>query len=241
MHTEAVVLRAVPVGDDARLITLLTRDHGVQTVRVPVRQAARSAKDALEPLHSYQCELGLRERDVARLLSCQMVRSRDDLMSREATLQAAGAWVRVVRDSLWPGVADESLYEVVVQALDALVGLEESLVRSEEVQARARLLAVLGYAFETGHCVSCGRERASSRAAYVDGARGGIVCRHCASGQSLVWGTSLAWLAAPDSHKAPANQELTVLHTMLAEALRAHARGSAETRPPGEGVVGSSP
>ncbi len=226
MQTEAVLLRAVPVGDDARLVTLLTREHGVQTVRVPVRQAARSAKDALEPLHSYQCELGLRERDVARLLTCQMVRSRDGVLGSEARLQAAGAWVRIVRDCLWPGSADADLYDVVVQSLDALLAVDEALLPAEEVQGRAHLLAVLGYAFEAGHCVSCGRDRAPSRAAYVDGARGGIVCRACASGQPLVWAASLAWLVEPAAHAAPSNKELATLHTVLSEALRAHARGS---------------
>lgn len=215
------------------MITLLTRDYGVQSVRAPLKQSKRGGKDLLEPLHSYDCELGLRERDVARLVGCQMSISRDALTLSAARLEAAGTWTRVLRESLWPGAADEELFAVVEGLLDELLHGSDAQAHAIVVRGHARLLFVLGYAFETTRCVVCGRPRSPHRPAHVDGLKGGVVCSSCASAQPVVSAEALAWVTGEsEASAAPTDDELYVLAQVLRESLALHARGDSQPPPP---------
>ena len=62
--------------------------------------------------------------------------------------------------------------------------------------AALRLLSDVGWALDLGRCVGCGRERPDGKPAYVDAARGGVVCSACGGAKRLVSPTLLTMAQA---------------------------------------------
>jgi DNA repair protein RecO (recombination protein O) len=58
--------------------------------------------------------------------------------------------------------------------------------RKHLAQAGFAMLSAVGYGMELDRCVACGRPCPEGKPAFIDAARGGIVCRACGGGGQLM-------------------------------------------------------
>lgn len=177
--TEALVVRAVPYGESDLIATLFTRDEGKVSVAVRGgRKSSRRAGGALEPFHTVAVTLEDRGREMLTLKESRVVRVRIGLTGRLDALEAAGVamrWIRHLCPARTPELGAWSTLEALLDALD----VPAAVPRSELARAGVRLLHDLGYGLELEQCVRCGKPCPPGRAAEVDAARGGLVCRGC--------------------------------------------------------------
>jgi DNA repair protein RecO (recombination protein O) len=152
------------------------------------------------------------------------VRTRSRVATSLDALGAAGSALRWARHLFPPRTPEPAGWRVLVGLLDAL---EEGAPspRKELACAGLALLAAVGYGLEFDRCVSCGRPCPSSKAACIDAARGGLVCRACGGAHSLLSAEEregVLALAAGRAHEASETQAETALE-LIDLALAAHA------------------
>jgi len=174
-----VLLRSVAYGESDRVVTLLTRAHG--KIAALARGARRSKKrfaGALEPFALLRVDVALGGNGMGRLDAATVVRAYPALLRDLARMNAAGAFLTLVRDLLPDGAADEEIFEDVISVLDALEGgeiPEQSLL----LTAQAQLLARAGWSPGLDGCGRCGKVPEHTRSADFDPVNGFLVCQSC--------------------------------------------------------------
>jgi len=141
---------------------------------------------------------------------------------RMAAAGIALRWVQQATPARTPEPDVWCLLEGLLEDLDEpeLCAPEKSLV----VVMGLRLLQALGYGLELDRCIACGRECPVDRSAYVDAARGGLVCRRC-GGTGLVLSSAarsrLKGVVRGDGPIEP--EDLTIFQEIVDHGLRSHA------------------
>ena len=179
LESEALVLRAVDVGESDVVATLLTERVGkVAAIVRGARKGSRRVGGALEPVHGMAVLLDDRGAELATLKEARIVRLRPAAVSCLESLEAAGIALRWARHLFPPRTPEPEGWRVLVELLDAL---DEGRPAPSSALARAGLamLAAVGYGLELEQCIVCSRACPDGRAACLDPARGGIVCRSC--------------------------------------------------------------
>jgi len=179
LESDALVLRTVDVGESDVVATLLTERAGkVSAIVRGARRGSRRIGGALEPVHGVAVLLDDRGAELATLKEASIVRLRASLVSRLDALEAAGTALRWARHLFPPRTPEPEGWRVLVELLDAL---DDANAAPRHALARAGLamLSAVGYGLELDQCVGCGRRCPEGRAACLDPARGGIVCRSC--------------------------------------------------------------
>ena len=185
IQSEALVARAIAYGESDSIVTLITEAKG--KLGVMVRGARKSWKrvgGSLEPFHTIEVTFDDKGGDLGVLREARIVRVRAKIVERLEALEAAGTALRWARH-LFPVRTPEP------EGWAALIELLEVLERAETpprvalASAAMKLLAAVGYALELEQCVQCGRPCPETRPAYIEPARGGIVCRACGGGSRL--------------------------------------------------------
>lgn len=96
--------------------------------------------------------------------------------------------------------------------------------RRELARAGLALLGAVGYALDLERCVACGRECPQGKAACVDPARGGLVCRACGGASTVllpqVRAAARALAAGSAAEVAPADAEAVL--RLVDRAMAAH-------------------
>ncbi len=186
LESHALVVRTVEFGESDVIATLITEEAGkVGAVVRGARKGSRRVEGALEPVHTIAVLLEDKGAELTTLKESRIVRVRSGVVSRLDALDAAGAALRWARHLFPPRTPEPAGWAVLVDLLDVL-DAAGGPPRRELARAGLAMLAAVGYALELGQCAVCGRPCPEGRAACVDPARGGLVCRACGGASSVL-------------------------------------------------------
>ncbi len=192
-RSRALLLRSVPYGETDLIVTLLTEERGKLGARLRGgRRSAKRASGGVEPFHTLDVALEDRGGDLLPLKETQLVVVRAGLVASLGAMDAAGIALRWSRHLLPVRHAEPEAWSTLTRLLDRLDALapegDPAKMRGVLALAGFHLLASVGYALELGRCVVCGRACPPGAPAFVDGPRGGLVCRACGGGGRLLDG-----------------------------------------------------
>jgi len=232
IESEALVVRVVEVGEADAIATLVTEQVGkVSAVVRGARKGSRRLGGALEPIHTIAVLLEDKGAELTTLKEARIVRTRVGLTSNLEALDAAGVALRWARHTFPPRTPEPDGWRILVELLDVLDRPAETPghgARSELARAGLKLLAAVGYAIDFERCVVCGRPCPEEKAACIDPARGGLVCRACGGASSVllpeIRAAARSLQAAPSAEatRVTAEQAEAVLR-LVDRAMAAHA------------------
>lgn len=181
LQTDAIVLHAANYLESSRLLRLLTREGGVQSV---VARGARSSKkrfgSAVDLFAEGQAQIQLKAgRDLHGLNGFDVTRSRASIATDLTRFTAASAVSEVVLRLVHDEEAPE-IYEVVRQGLDLLSESDEAHVIGSTVGVLWRLLAEVGFRPAIDQCAECHALIPIDQPARFHAAIGGTLCDRCA-------------------------------------------------------------
>jgi DNA repair protein RecO (recombination protein O) len=182
LTTEALVLRAVDLGESDRVVHLLTPETGrIAAIAKGARRSVKRFPGTLDFFNQLQVQLERKGgvAQLARLEQAKLIRAFHGLREDPGRF-ALGCYLLELLDRLAPEGGRRgdlaALYRFALEALGALDALApEPRLR---VLLELRLLAAVGLRPELARCVRCGRELATPRAQFWI-AEGGALCEHC--------------------------------------------------------------
>jgi DNA repair protein RecO (recombination protein O) len=180
--TDAVVVRATPVGESDLVVGLYTRSLGrVSAVARGARSSRRRFAGALGTLVVIDVELSRRAR-ASELWNLEQATAREDCSALAADpigLGHASYGVELVRELTPLEVPEPAILDLLVELWRQLAaGPSPSLLRGFEL----RLCALLGSDIALDHCAACHDADRLDDGAVFDPTRGGVLCRACAVG-----------------------------------------------------------
>ena len=224
IETDALLVRSIAYGESDIIATLLTRALG--KVSVMVRGGRKSTKrvgGAMEPFHTISVHLEDRGGELSTLREARIVRIRSGIAGSLAALDVAGSALRWARHLCPPRTPEPQAYETLIDLLDSL-DLQQGDPRADLARAALRLLTDVGYALDLERCVTCGKACPSGRPAFVDAARGGIVCSSCGGARQVMQAELRAIArAAQKGGKVPmTSDQATAILGVVELAMAAH-------------------
>lgn len=193
LETHALLVRSIPYGESDLVAQFFTERYG--RVSSMVRGGARSKKrasGAFEPFHTLSVRLDDSGGDLTNLREAEIVGVRVRLVGSLAAMDGAGRVLRWARALCPPRTPEPEVWATLIAVLDTLDGLaaiaepSDDAIAAVVVWAGLRLLAATGFGLALDACVACGKHCPETRAALIDVARGGVVCRACGGGGVLV-------------------------------------------------------
>jgi DNA repair protein RecO (recombination protein O) len=186
LESEALVVRTVAFGESDVIATLITQDAGkLGAVVRGARKGSRRVGGALEPVHTIAVLLEDKGAELTTLKESRIVKLRTGAVTNLEALEAAGTALRWARHLFPPRTPEPAGWKVLIDLLDALDAVATP-PRRELARAGLAMLAAVGYALELEQCAICGRPCPEGKAACVDPARGGLVCRACGGATSVL-------------------------------------------------------
>ena len=183
LTTDAIILQVFKYGDTSKILRLLTRTTGVQSV---IAKGAANPKSkyggVLEPFTEGVASFYAKEnRDLHTLGSFELVRSRQAL---GADLIRFGGASLIAELVMRAGIEepDEHLYDVVADTLDRIARADRQAAESVVLGETWALIAQLGFAPALDACISCGRAIGPPDEASFDHLAGGVRCADCSAG-----------------------------------------------------------
>jgi DNA repair protein RecO (recombination protein O) len=225
IESEALVVRTVEFGESDVIATLVTQQVGkVSAIVRGARRGSRRVGGALEPVHTIAVLLEDKGGELATLKESRIVRMRAGVVSDLDALEVAGVALRWARHLFPPRTPEPEGWRVLIALLDVL-DAGTPLARKELARAGLALLAAVGYGLELQRCVVCGRECPEGKAACIDPARGGLVCRACGGSSTvLLPEMRLAARALAEGRTAEATaSEAEAVLAIVDRAMAAHA------------------
>jgi DNA repair protein RecO (recombination protein O) len=179
LRTEVVVLRHTDWGEADRLLVLYSREAGkLRAVAKGVRKLHSRKAGHLQPFTRVKLMMA-RGRDFWIITQAETVDAY--LPIREDLLRTAyAAYVIELLDRFtYEEGENRALYQLLVESLERVSTLPDpfSSVRYFEI----RLLDLLGFRPELGHCVRCDREIVAEDQ-YFEANQGGVLCPRCGEG-----------------------------------------------------------
>ncbi|HYW54222.1 MAG TPA: DNA repair protein RecO [Dongiaceae bacterium] len=174
--TDAIVLRARPLGEADRVYTLLTRDRGkVDAVAKGVRRPRSSMSGRLEPLAEVRVALH-KGRSLDVITEARTIVSYWDGLVRPDALATASLFAETVDMFCEPDLALPEIYALLAGAIGAVAASASPAGLVPRFQLR--LLHALGLAPATDACVRCGLPF-DDQGAHLDLEAGGLGCVRC--------------------------------------------------------------
>jgi DNA repair protein RecO (recombination protein O) len=174
--TDAIVLRARPLGEADRVFTLMTRERGkVDAVAKGVRRARSSMSGRLEPLAEVHVALH-RGRSLDVITEARTVTSHWTGLARPDALATASLFAETVDLFCEPELPLPEIYALLAGAVAAVAGSATPAGLVPRFQLR--LLHALGLAPADDACVRCG-EGFNDHGAWLDLENGGLGCERC--------------------------------------------------------------
>jgi DNA repair protein RecO (recombination protein O) len=186
IQSDALVVRTVELGEADVAATMITEQLGKVSVIVRgARKGSPRVEGALEPIHTISVLLEDKGHEMMTLKESRIVRMRPGVVASLEGFDAAGIALRWVRHLFPPRTPEPEGWRVLLQLLDAL-DAGATAARLELARAGLALLTAVGYALDLERCVVCGRPCPQTKAACVDPARGGLVCRACGGAATVL-------------------------------------------------------
>jgi len=173
---EAIVLRTQKLGEADRIVTLLTRNHGlVRAVAKGVRRTKSRFGSRLEPFMHVDIQL-YRGRNLDTVTQVESLNRHADAIGQDYALYTAGTAILETAQRLTESEeATTQQFLLLSAALHALAGQRESadlLLNSYLLRA----LSIAGWAPSFTECAKCGRPGPHRSFAVI---AGGVVCSVC--------------------------------------------------------------
>lgn len=207
-NTEAIVLHAFDYLESSRIIRLLTRDAGVQSV---LARGARKSRgrygSALDLFAEGTAQIYVKPgRELQNLSSFEIARSRDDLARDVGRFTAAST---VAELTLRFGGEEENalLYDTVSDVLDRIARSAPEKTLEEGLAGCWRIVSVLGFTPELTSCALCHTPLRDADDAMFAHSSGGIVCAACSR-------------LTPGGRKLPAAARAAIRHWLDDDAWR---------------------
>ncbi len=190
LESDALLIRAIPYGEADLVAQFFTQGYG--RLSAMIRGGRRSRKRAgggFEPFHTFRLRIEDRGRELCTVRDADIVVVRAQLVGDLAAMDAGGRALRWVRALFPPRVAEPEAWATIIALLDALDLASGGAQGSADAPASIlawgglRFLAAAGFGLELDECLVCQTPCPDGRAALVDVARGGIVCRSCGGGE----------------------------------------------------------
>jgi DNA repair protein RecO (recombination protein O) len=192
IESEALVVRTVEVGESDVIATLVTEQIGkISAVVRGARKGSRRVGGALEPVHTIGVMLDDKGTEVATLKEARIVRMRGNVVSDLDALDAAGVALRWARHLFPARHREPQGWAVLTALLDVLDARPAGAAggawsRKHLAQTGFAMLAAVGYGMDLARCVACSRPCPEGKPAFIDPARGGLVCRACGGAAQLM-------------------------------------------------------
>lgn len=178
---DAVVLQAFPYGETSKILRLLTRTHGVQSViaKGALRPKSRFG-GVLEPFTEGIASFYLRDsRELQTLSGFELVRAQQslgrDLLRFGGASLLAELVIRTASEEPQPG-----LFEALRDALHEVRDAEAVILQPVVLAQVWRIVALLGFEPALDACIICGRPFRADEDVSFDYAAGGARCSDCA-------------------------------------------------------------
>lgn len=174
----AFLLRSVAYGDDHRILSFLTAEHGrVDMIALGARKSIKRFSGVLDFVHCLNIEFKPSDRGLATLLQCVLRESYPSLgQSYEGTVLAL-QWLGLLSKALPEGQQVPGVFSL----------LQEVFRRSEaediawlDVAFRRQLLSRLGFHLDLSRCARCQGQEAGRY--YFSTGEGGLLCAICHRG-----------------------------------------------------------
>jgi DNA repair protein RecO (recombination protein O) len=203
--TEAIVLHAFDYLESSRIIRLLTRESGVQSV---LARGARKSRgrygSALDLFAEGTAQIYVKpNRELQNLGGFEVTRSREELAHDVGRFTAAST----VAELALRFAGEESshlLYDTVVDVLDRISRAEPERTLEDGLAGCWRVVAVLGFTPELSSCSLCHTPLRDADEATFSHASGGIVCHSCSN-------------LAPGGRKIPASARRAIRNWLEGE------------------------
>jgi DNA repair protein RecO (recombination protein O) len=231
LQTDALVLHVADYLESSRLLRLLTREAGVQSV---VARGARSSKkrfgSAVDLFAEGQAQIQTKQgRDLHSLNSFDVTRARTGLATDLARFTAASALSEVVLRLVHEESAP-TVYDLVVRGLDQLVVVPPERIVADTVGLLWRILAEVGFRPTVDRCAECQADVPVALPARFVAAAGGTLCASCvrlAPGGRLLPSeardTLRSWIEGDPDQTAPIDDSAARAHQrLLREFLTVH-------------------
>ena len=230
VRTDALVVKRTPYADADWIVTLFTLQLGkVSAIASSARRSQRRFAGGLEAFHNLTVHLRTtRGDDLMQLSDASIVRARHGLAAHLLAMQTAGRALNWLRNAFPPKLVEPRAWSLIQSWLDAI----DANPPSDGAAADARLadfglklLTVLGWSLELTNCVRCGKACPPRASAYVQPNHGGVVCRACGGGGTLVDAAlrlSMAEAACLDAPELDTDQSGLAL-SIVERALLSHA------------------
>lgn len=224
VHSPALLVRSVPYGESDLIATFFTKEAGL--LGATVRGGRRSQKrfgGALEPIHTLDITLDDRGRELCLLKEARIARPRLGITASLDAMDAAGHALRWTRHLCPPRTPEPAAWRGLTDLFDQLDAGEEP--RPHLAVFGLHMLTDMGYALELERCIKCGRPCPAGRSAFLDGARGGLVCMSCGGARRTVKPAlrSLALAAQRGDDVKIGREDAGELIEIVEEAMAAHA------------------
>ncbi|HTO92491.1 MAG TPA: DNA repair protein RecO [Candidatus Sulfotelmatobacter sp.] len=181
LTTEGIVLKAQPLGDTSRIVTVYTRDHGLRKV---VAKGARKTPSrfgfALEPLSRSRLVCYLKaDRDLHLLSQAEVLDPLGSRLSDLTRLAHAQAALEIVDRLVWGEEPHPELFDLLRQTLEGCAEAPVAALPAVTLAFQLQLASLLGYRPRLDACASCGGALSPRR--WFSAARGGLLCDSCAA------------------------------------------------------------
>lgn len=227
--TDAIVLHAINYLESSRILRLVTREAGVQSV---LARGARSSRkrfgNAVDLFAEGEVQLQMKPgRDLHTLVSFDVARARPALAADLGRFMAANALtecvLRVVHDEAAPTV-----YDGVLQGLDAIAAAVPGDTVRVALGALWRLVSEVGFTPALDRCAECHTSIADDEDVSFSHRAGGTLCGPCSAimpgGRRLpakARSALLEWLAGgePELGEADCRAHQRLLREFLSQHL----------------------
>ena len=178
--TEAIVLHAFDYLESSRIIRLLTKEAGVQSV---LARGARKSRgrygSALDLFAEGSAQLYVKpNRDLHNLAGFEISRTRSELAEDIGRFTAAST-VAELALRFGGEEASPQLYDTIVDVLDRIAGSAPERTIEDGLAGCWRIVSVLGFTPELSSCALCHTPLRGADEATFSHSSGGIVCPAC--------------------------------------------------------------
>lgn len=224
VRSPALLVRSVPYGESDLIATFFTKEAGL--LGAIVRGGRRSQKrfgGALEPIHTLDISLDDRGKELCLLKEARIDRPRLGITGSLDAMDAAGQALRWTRHLCPPRTPEPAAWRSLTDLFDVLDRGDEP--RPHLAVFGLRMLTDMGYALELERCIKCARPCPEGRSAFLDAARGGLVCMSCGGARRTLKAPlrALALAAQRGEDVALGRDDAGELIDIVEEAMAAHA------------------